>query len=126
MGFKESHCPHIYRASLRLGMFGLPLLLRRLNSLKIRECWNAPDSAMGYSPHANRTQILPMCFRHDFESVVLHAVNGGGQNQARAILTGSLVGAQVGLDRIPARFIEGLRDREELVSSAFKLASSDV
>ena len=36
-------------------------------------------------------------FRNDFELAVLHAVNGGGQNQARAILTGALVGAQTGL-----------------------------
>jgi ADP-ribosylglycohydrolase len=36
-------------------------------------------------------------FHDDFESAVLHAVNGGGQNQVRAILAGSLVGAQVGL-----------------------------
>jgi len=36
-------------------------------------------------------------FRQDFESAILHAVNGGGHNQARAMLTGSLVGAQVGL-----------------------------
>jgi ADP-ribosylglycohydrolase len=31
-------------------------------------------------------------FRDDFESAVLHAVNGGGQNLARAMLTGALVG----------------------------------
>ena len=36
-------------------------------------------------------------FHNDFESAVLHAVNGGGQNQARAILTGALAGAQTGL-----------------------------
>ncbi len=51
-------------------------------------------------------------FRGDFESAILHAVNGGGHNQARAMLTGSLVGAQVGLSGIPPRFIEGLNDRK--------------
>ena len=40
-------------------------------------------------------------FANDFESAVLNAINGGGQNQARAILTGALVGAQVGLTGIP-------------------------
>src|SRR5208283_4527815 len=40
-------------------------------------------------------------FHDDFESAVLHALNGGGQNQARAILTGALVGAQVSMSAIP-------------------------
>ena len=62
-------------------------------------------------------------FRDDFESAVLHAVNGGGQNQARAILTGALAGAQSGLSGIPARFLEGLRDLAELRSLALALAA---
>ena len=48
-------------------------------------------------------------FRDDFESAVLHALNGGGQNMSRACLTGALVGAQVGLSGIPERFINGLK-----------------
>ena len=61
-------------------------------------------------------------FHDDFESALLHAVNGGGQNQARAILTGALVGAQVGLSRIPQRFIEGLEDSASLCRLAADLA----
>lgn len=61
-------------------------------------------------------------FRQDFESAVLHSVNGGGQNQARTILTGALVGAQVGLPGIPQRFLDGLEDKEELLELAKKLA----
>ncbi len=53
-------------------------------------------------------------FADDFESAVLHAVNGGGQNLARAMLTGALVGAQVGLGGIPRRFIEGLAQSDAL------------
>ncbi|NHH99432.1 ADP-ribosylglycohydrolase family protein [Oceanimonas sp. MB9] len=49
-------------------------------------------------------------FHDDFESAVLHAINGGGQNQARAMLTGALAGAQCGLSGIPERFITGLTD----------------
>jgi ADP-ribosylglycohydrolase len=63
-------------------------------------------------------------FGNDFESAVLHAVNGGGQNQARAILTGALVGAQVGLSRIPARFLDGLDPAAELGQLAADLAAS--
>jgi ADP-ribosylglycohydrolase len=62
-------------------------------------------------------------FRDDFESAVLHAVNGGGQNQARAILTGALVGAQTGLSGIPKRFLDGLEDSTTLRNLAVHLAS---
>ncbi|NLD38438.1 MAG: ADP-ribosylglycohydrolase family protein [Desulfatiglans sp.] len=62
-------------------------------------------------------------FHNDFESAVLHAINGGGQNQARAILTGALTGAQAGLSNIPKRFIEGLEKGEELKLMAERLAS---
>lgn len=57
-------------------------------------------------------------FKDDFESAVLHAINGGGQNCARAMLTGALVGAQVGLSGIPARLVDGLTDAEELLKLA--------
>ena len=62
-------------------------------------------------------------FRADFEAAVLHAVNGGGQNQARAILTGALVGAQVGLSRIPQRFLDGLEHAAVLGRLAADLAA---
>ncbi len=61
-------------------------------------------------------------FSGDFESGVLHAVNGGGQNQARAILTGALCGAQVGIDGIPQRFIDGLKGNSYLLKLAENLA----
>ena len=61
-------------------------------------------------------------FRDDFEAAVLHAINGGGQNQARAILTGALVGAQVGKSGIPRRFIAGLAEQDELLELARVLA----
>ena len=62
-------------------------------------------------------------FRGDFESAVLHAVNGGGQNQARAILNGALVGAQTGLSGIPERFLDGLKDQATLGRLAGRLAA---
>jgi ADP-ribosylglycohydrolase len=62
-------------------------------------------------------------FHDDYESAVLHAVNGGGQNQARAILTGALVGAQVGLAAIPERFLDGLEQAGELLGLAMSLAA---
>ena len=44
---------------------------------------------------------LAVRFHSDFESAVLHALNGGGQNMSRACLAGALVGAQAGLKGIP-------------------------
>lgn len=66
---------------------------------------------------------LAVRFRDDFESAVLHAVNGGGQNMARAMLTGALVGAQVGLKEIPRRFIDGLDGADGLLGLAGALAA---
>ena len=61
-------------------------------------------------------------FHDDFEAALLHAVNGGGQNQARAMLASALVGAQVGMAGIPRRFIDGLEDRDQLLVLAKALA----
>jgi ADP-ribosylglycohydrolase len=57
-------------------------------------------------------------FPGDFESAVLHAINGGGQNMSRACLAGALMGAQVGLSGIPARFIQRLLQGDEIVRLA--------
>ncbi len=61
-------------------------------------------------------------FHNDFESAVLHAINGGGQNQVRAILTGALTGAQVGLSGIPNRFLDGLENVDNLRKMASELS----
>ncbi|MBI4804899.1 MAG: ADP-ribosylglycohydrolase family protein [Desulfovibrio sp.] len=62
-------------------------------------------------------------FGDDFEAAVLHSVNGGGQNQARTILSGALSGAQTGLSGIPRRFIDGLEEGGMLMELAQDLAS---
>jgi ADP-ribosylglycohydrolase len=62
-------------------------------------------------------------FHNDFESAVLHAINGGGQNQERAILTGALVAAQTGFSGIPQRFIDGIEEAAILRKLAMDLAS---
>ncbi len=58
----------------------------------------------------------------DFEMAVLAAVNGGGNNMARAALTGALSGAIVGLKGIPKRFITGLKDHGRLLQLADEVA----
>ena len=60
-------------------------------------------------------------FKDDFQSAVLHALNGGGQNMSRACLTGALVGAQVGLPGIPESFVSGLENHVDLGALARRL-----
>jgi ADP-ribosylglycohydrolase len=60
-------------------------------------------------------------FHDDFEGAVLNALNGGGQNQARSILTGALVGAQVGLPAIPKRLLDPLENSSTLTDLAHRL-----
>jgi ADP-ribosylglycohydrolase len=61
-------------------------------------------------------------FQGDVKSTLLHAVNSGGQNQARAILAGALSGAIGGMDAIPQRFIEELEMGETYLTLAESLA----
>jgi len=61
-------------------------------------------------------------FPDDFEKAVLNAVNAGGNQMARAALTGGLSGAMVGIQGIPDRFITGLNDHERLLGLAEKIA----
>ncbi|MDE2119863.1 MAG: ADP-ribosylglycohydrolase family protein, partial [Betaproteobacteria bacterium] len=61
-------------------------------------------------------------FGGDFESAVLHAVNGGGQNQARAMLAGALCGAAGGIQAIPQRWLDGLEYGAERLVLARRLA----
>ena len=69
------------------------------------------------------TYYLSTRFKDDFEAGVLNALNGGGQNQVRTMLTGALIGAQVGFSNIPKRFINGLKSKDELLKVSDKLAS---
>ena len=61
-------------------------------------------------------------FKDNFKAGVLHALNGGGQNQVRTMLTGALIGAQVGFAEIPQRFIDGLQQKDELLTLSDRLA----
>lgn len=61
-------------------------------------------------------------FEGEFELPVLHAINGGGNNMARAALTGGLAGAQTGLTGIPDRFLKGLSDSDRILEISGKIA----
>jgi ADP-ribosylglycohydrolase len=94
-------------------------------NIKIEPAWKV---SLVYGMPCAIYHILPASyylaarFHNDFESAILHSLNGGGQNQARSILTGALVGAQVGLKNIPQRFIDGLTEKDEILDLAKKLS----
>jgi ADP-ribosylglycohydrolase len=85
---------------------------------KVSLVYGMPCSILCMLPAA---YYLAARFHDDFEQAVLHAINGGGQNMSRAMLTGALVGAQVGLSGIPPRFIKGLTAGSEIVELALRL-----
>jgi ADP-ribosylglycohydrolase len=87
---------------------------------KVSLVYGMPCSILCMLPAA---YYLTARFQEDFEQAVLHAVNGGGQNMSRAMLTGALAGAQVGLSDIPQRFIDGLTEGREIVDLARRLNS---
>lgn len=60
-------------------------------------------------------------FENDFEMAVLSALNGGGNNMARAGLSGALAGARTGLSGIPERLITGLWEHERLLDMVQRL-----
>ena len=80
-----------------------------------------------YTPDCRITHLLPAAYylasryEDDFEMAVLSAINGGGNNMARAALTGALSGAMNGLSGIPERFITGLADSEHILEMAKSL-----
>lgn len=92
--------------------------------VRIEPAWKAslvyglPCSIICQLPAA---YYLAARFEDDFESAVLHAINGGGQNMSRAMLAGILVGARCGISGIPKRLLEGLADAEEVLDLALLL-----
>lgn len=63
-------------------------------------------------------------FPESFEDAILCSINGGGQNTMRSSLVAALLGARVGLQGIPPRFIEGLDDHKYLLGLASSVADS--
>lgn len=55
-----------------------------------------------------------MMYKHggDFEGALLANANCGGENTARGMLMGALLGATHGLSRIPQRFKDGLKNSD--------------
>ncbi|TKB46006.1 ADP-ribosylglycohydrolase family protein [Ferrimonas sediminicola] len=84
--------------------------------------------AQVYGMACSLTMLMPAAFflaaryADSFERPVMAAVNGGGNNMARAALTGALCGAHLGLSAIPKRLITGLKDHRRWLNDAIQLA----
>ena len=75
-----------------------------------------PNCTLGFLAPA--AYFLIHRFPDDFEKAVLYAINAGGNQMARAAMTGALSGAMVGIQGIPERFISGLNNHEHLLGLA--------
>lgn len=110
--FDSGVAPTSVGTALRAGLKIDPYLVN------ITYSWNCASEGVirtGY--------MLAGMFPSSFEKAVLAAVNGAGNNMARAAATGALAGAQVGLSGIPKRFIDGLENGAELVRAAVLVAN---
>ena len=87
---------------------------------KIADVYGLPCAIYFQLPAA---YYLAARFSGDFEAGVLQAINGGGQNQARAMLTGALIGAQVGISGLPQRLIKGLTRGQLLADKSRRLGA---
>ncbi|WP_062267536.1 ADP-ribosylglycohydrolase family protein [Endozoicomonas arenosclerae] len=85
-----------------------------------------------YGTDCQLTHLLPAAyylihrFPNDFEMGMLSAANGGGNNMARAALTGALLGAMTGVSAIPPRFIKNLENSELYLRLGRQVASHPV
>lgn len=130
----ELDVPQGAEALLQAGQFASPDALRTVSS--IARAAHDPDVAIEPASKVGLVYGLPCAVYHQFpaayylaarfqgdvERGVLNAVNAGGQNQARAMLTGALCGAIGGLEAIPRRFIDGLQQGREYLALAEALA----
>jgi ADP-ribosyl-[dinitrogen reductase] hydrolase len=82
-----------------------------------------------YGLDCQSLNLLPaayyMCYRFpdSFEMAVLSAINGGGNNMARATLIGGIAGAMAGINGIPKRFVTGLNKGEHYLKLAREVAT---
>lgn len=130
----ELEMPQEAEAPLLAGQFASPDALLTVSSIARA----AHDPGVSIEPASKAALVygLPCAVYHQFpaayylaarfqgnvEMGVLHAVNGGGQNQARAMLAGALCGAIGGMEAIPERFMAGLEKGREYLALAEALA----
>lgn len=80
---------------------------------------DGPD--MGYTLKAMRVGLWAFQQEDDFESVLVRVVNAGGDTDTNGAIAGAVMGCRVGAGRIPARWLENIREIDRLVELADRL-----
>lgn len=101
-----------------------------INMLKKPHLFPFPDDRFitlmfgGLDCHVKHLQpaayYLSYKYCQDFEKGILTAINGIGNNMACATMVGGLIGAMVGINGIPERFIKGLKNDQSMIPKGFK------
>jgi ADP-ribosyl-[dinitrogen reductase] hydrolase len=101
------------------GEIALDPEIRTISPVKFCKVYGLDCQALNLLPG---TYYLSYRYNNNFEMAVLSAINSGGNNMARATLTGGIVGAMVGIEGIPERFIKGLKQGEKYLKLANDIA----
>lgn len=78
----------------------------------------------GYVLDTLRVALWAVLGTSSFEDAVVAAINIGGDADTQGVVTGALAGALYGDSAVPSRWIERLRDHEELRTLADRLLSA--
>ena len=95
-----------------------------LDMIKRPQIFPFPDDRfvpLMFGHGCHQAHLLPAAYyfaykyADDFEEAILTSVNSAGNNMARSAMAGGLVGAMVGINGIPERFIDGLANDPLLI-----------
>ena len=79
-------------------------------------------ATMGFPPACIPTCLYLLLTTESFEEALIEVVNLGGDADSTGAILGALAGAHFGAKAIPARWLEGLQNREGIEARALALA----
>ena len=77
---------------------------------------------MGFPPACIPACLYLLLTTDSFEDALIEVVNLGGDADSTGAILGALAGAHFGVDAIPARWLDGLQNREGIEARALALA----
>jgi ADP-ribosylglycohydrolase len=77
---------------------------------------------MGFPPACIPTCLYLLLTTNSFEEAITEVVNLGGDADTAGAILGAMAGAYYGVDAIPARWLDGLQNREGIDSRALALS----
>ncbi|MGV8151762.1 MAG: ADP-ribosylglycohydrolase family protein [Candidatus Nanoarchaeia archaeon] len=72
-----------------------------------------PTKPSGYVIETFQAVLYSLMMNKDFESTIITAINLGGDSDTVGAITGAIAGAAYGIESIPKRWIERIKDYEE-------------